>query len=103
MSVKIRLARFGRKKAPYFRLVVADHHFPRDGRFIETIGSYQPLKPETKVEIDEERALSWLGKGAIPSDTVRSLFRQKGILKKYHELRIEERKRTSDEKSKADA
>ena len=98
MSVKIRLARFGRKKAPYYRLVVADSHAPRDGRFIEVLGHYQPLRAETKMEINEERALRWLGEGAIPSDTVRSLFRQKGILKKFHEMRLQMKKATAGPK-----
>ncbi|OPZ08395.1 MAG: 30S ribosomal protein S16 [candidate division BRC1 bacterium ADurb.BinA364] len=94
MSVKIRLARFGRKKAPYYRVVVADSRSPRDGRFIEILGMYQPLNgaSQSQIEIDEARALSWLGQGATPSDTVRSLFRKKGILRKFHELRLEQKK-----------
>ena len=99
MSVKIRLARFGRTKAPYYRVVVADSRSPRDGRFIESLGLYQPLTGEAKVEINEERALRWLGEGAIPSDTVRSLFRQKGILKKFHEMRVEKKKQAAAQKS----
>lgn len=95
MPVKIRLARFGRKKAPFYRVVVADSRSPRDGRFIEVLGLYQPLKADTKVEIDEERALRWLGEGAVPSDTVRSLFRKKGILKRFHEMRVAKRKETT--------
>lgn len=91
MSVKIRLARFGRKKAPFYRLVVADTRAPRDGRFIEVLGLYHPLESETKVEINEERALHWLGEGATPSETVRSLFRKRGILKQHHELRLQQK------------
>lgn len=92
MAVAIRLTRVGRKKAPFYRLVVADNRFPRDGRFIEIIGHYQPLQPETKLEIQEERALYWLGVGAQPSNTVRSLLQHKGIMKKWHDARVEARK-----------
>ncbi len=85
MAVKIRLARVGRHKSPHYRLVVADSRAPRDGRFIEILGIYQPLKQEPHIRIDETRALHWLSKGALPSETVRSLFRQLGIMKRYHE------------------
>jgi small subunit ribosomal protein S16 len=88
MSVKIRMARIGRRKAPYYRIVVADSRRARDGRFIEIVGRYQPLQAEGKqFAVDEERALRWLGKGAIPSDTVRSVFRKLGIMRKFHEQR----------------
>jgi small subunit ribosomal protein S16 len=82
----------GRLNSPYYRLVVADSRFPRDGRFIEVIGHYQPLRQETKLEINEERALHWLNVGAQPSDTVRSLLRKKGIMEKWHNLRVERKK-----------
>ena len=85
--VRIRLARMGRKKSPAYRLVVADSRKQRDGRFIEIIGIYQPLTAETKVEVDEQKALQWLNVGAQPSDTVRSIFRKAGIMKKWHESR----------------
>lgn len=85
MAVKIRLKRMGAKKAPFYRVVVADSRSPRDGRFIEEIGYYNPLTEPAQVKIKEERALKWLADGAQPSDTVRSLFRQQGILKKVHE------------------
>jgi len=87
MSVKIRLARAGRKKAPAYRVVVADSRRARDGRFIEILGYYQPLNDPPKVDVDVEKALSWLMKGAIPSDTVRSLLRKLDVLKKFHEAR----------------
>ena len=87
MAVRIRLARMGRKKSPAYRLVVADSRKQRDGRFIEIIGFYQPVSAETKVEVDEQKALQWLSVGAQPSDTVRSIFRKAGILKKFHEAR----------------
>ncbi len=101
MSVKIRLSRFGRKKAPYYRIVVADERMPRDGRFVESLGHYQPLKTETKIEVNEERALYWLSEGAVPSDTVRSLLRQKGVMKKFHEIRVEKKKQAAGKKSEA--
>ncbi len=87
MSVRIRLTRVGRKKSPAYRVVVADSRSRRDGRFIEILGHYQPVGAETKVKIDNERALHWLKVGAQPSDTVRSLMRKAGILKLFHEAR----------------
>lgn len=81
MAVKIRLKRMGAKKAPFYRVVVADARAPRDGRFIEEIGYYNPLTEPAQVKIDAEKALKWLATGAQPSDTVRNLFRREGILK----------------------
>ncbi|MGI8908229.1 MAG: 30S ribosomal protein S16 [Candidatus Sumerlaeaceae bacterium] len=86
MAVKIRLARVGRRKSPAYRVVVADSHKPRDGRFIEILGFYQPVG-ETKIQVDAEKAVKWLKVGAQPSDTVRSIFRKQGILKAFHEAR----------------
>ncbi len=85
MAVKIRLRRMGAKKAPFYRVVVADSRAPRDGRTIDEIGYYNPITDPATVKIDEEKALSWLANGAQPSDTVRNLFRKEGILKKVHE------------------
>lgn len=85
MAVRIRLKRMGAKKKPFYRVVVADSRSPRDGRFIEEIGYYNPLTEPAEIKINEERALKWLADGAQPSDTVRSLFRKQGILKKVHE------------------
>lgn len=87
MAVKIRLKRMGAKKAPFYRVVVADSRSPRDGRFIEEIGFYNPLTEPAQVRINEEKALQWLANGAQPSDTVRSLFRREGLLKKLHEAK----------------
>ncbi|KYD09455.1 MAG: 30S ribosomal protein S16 [Caldibacillus debilis] len=84
MAVKIRLKRMGAKKSPFYRIVVADSRSPRDGRFIEMIGTYNPLTEPAQVEINEELALKWLRNGAKPSDTVRSLLSKKGILEKFH-------------------
>jgi len=85
MAVKIRLKRMGAKKAPFYRVVVADSRSPRDGRFIETIGTYNPLTTPAEIKIDEELAQKWLNNGAVPTDTVKSLFSKAGIMKKYHE------------------
>lgn len=87
MSVSIRLARVGRKKSPAYRVVVADSRKPRDGRFIEILGFYQPVSAETKFQLNDERAVEWLKVGARPSETVMSLFRKAGIMKKFHEAR----------------
>ena len=84
MAVKIRLKRMGAKKAPYYRLVVADSRSPRDGRFIETVGTYNPLATPAEVKIDEEKAMQWLNNGAIPTDTVKNLFSKAGIMEKFH-------------------
>lgn len=83
MAVRIRLKRMGTHKKPYYRVVVADSRSPRDGRFIEMIGTYDPLKKEGGAAFDQEKALGWLKKGAIPSDTVKSLFSKAGIMKQF--------------------
>lgn len=87
MAVKIRLKRMGDKKSPFYRVVVADSHSPRDGRFVEEIGTYNPLTNPAQIQIKEDRALYWLQVGAQPSDTARSLLSKIGVMKKYHELR----------------
>ena len=87
MAVKIRLRRMGANRNPSYRLVVADSRKPRDGRFIEELGFYNPTTEPKTVEIKEERALEWLKKGANPSDTVRNLFSRQGIMKKFDEMK----------------
>ncbi len=89
MAVRIRLKRIGAHKAPFYRVVVSDSRSPRDGRFIEEIGTYNPVAQPTQVQIDEEKALKWLGNGAQASDTVRSLLSKAGILKKFHESKLQ--------------
>jgi small subunit ribosomal protein S16 len=86
--VKIRLRRVGRKNAPFYRILVADSQSPRDGKFIEIIGQYAPRQNEGSLQVNEERANYWLGVGAQPTDTVRSLLRRAGILKRRHEQRL---------------
>lgn len=80
MAVKIRLRRMGAKKAPFYRIVVADSRYPRDGRFIEEIGTYNPLKNPSEVVVNADKAKTWMQNGAQPTDTVKSLFKKEGIL-----------------------
>lgn len=82
MSVKMRLRRLGAKKAPFYRVVVADSKFPRDGRFIEEIGYYNPTTDPATINIDGEKAKKWLSNGAQPSDTVKNLLAKAGIIDK---------------------
>ena len=86
--VRIRLRRIGRKKAPAYRIVVADSTSPRDGKFIEVIGQYSPRQSEGGLAVKADRANYWLDQGAQPSDTVRSLLRKAGVLKQRHEARL---------------
>ena len=79
MATKIRLKRMGGKKAPFYRIVVSDARWPRDGRFIEEIGYYDPLKNPAIINVNEEKANKWLTDGATPTDTVKSLFKKAGI------------------------
>lgn len=88
MAVRIRLRRQGRKKAPTYRIVVADGRSPRDGKFIEILGQYAPRAGEQAIQLDVARANYWLDNGAQPSDTVRSLLRKAGVLKARHETRL---------------
>jgi len=80
MAVKIRLRRMGAKKAPFYRVVVADSRFPRDGRFIEEIGYYDPTKEPAVVSIDNEKAKKWIANGAQPTDTVKALLKKNGAI-----------------------
>ncbi len=88
MAVKSRLKRMGSKKKPFYRIVVADSRSPRDGRFIETVGTYNPLKNPAEVVLKEEDVLNWLQKGAQPSDTVRNILSKEGIMQKHHEAKF---------------
>lgn len=89
MAVKIRLKRIGRHKLAVYRIVVADSRSPRDGRFIETLGTYDPSNAETKVTINKELALKWLNNGAQPTDTVRSLLSKAGVMAQLHNKRTQ--------------
>ena len=100
MAVKLRLKRMGSKQKAFYRIVVADSRSPRDGRFIEAIGTYNPVRNPKEVTVDEEKALKWLQNGAMPSDTVRSILSEVGIMKKFSESKA---KKVSKPKSKVKA
>ncbi len=85
MAVKLRLKRMGAKKRPFYRIVAADSRSPRDGKFIEIVGTYNPIMEPAEIKINSEAALKWLNQGAIPTDTVRDLLSKQGIMKAYHE------------------
>lgn len=87
MSVKIRLQRMGRKKSPFYQIVVADSRAPRDGRYIERLGTYNPMTKPATIDIDRDKAFDWLMKGAQPTDTARAILRFKGIYYKKHLMR----------------
>ena len=87
MAVKIRLKRMGAKKAPFYRIIVADSRSPRDGRFIENLGTYNPLTDPATISVKEEETLDWLSKGAQPTDTVRNILRKVGVMEKFHNSR----------------
>ncbi len=80
MAVKIRLRRMGAKKAPFYRIVVADSRYPRDGRFIEEVGYYDPTKDPAVLKVDGEKVKKWLGNGAQPTDTVRALLKKSSVI-----------------------
>lgn len=80
MSVKIRLRRIGAKKAPFYRIVVADSRYPRDGRFIEELGYYDPTKEPSVISVDEDKAKKWIANGAQPTETVKVILKKKGVL-----------------------
>lgn len=99
MAVKIRLKRMGAKKKPFYRLVAADSRSPRDGKFIETLGTHDPLNGETK--LDEEAIMKWLGTGAIPTDTARNILSKEGIMKKFADSKQPTKKETKKEEKPA--
>jgi small subunit ribosomal protein S16 len=84
MAVKMRLQRKGRKKAPFYHIVIADDRSPRDGRFIERLGTYNPMTKPATIEIDRDKAFDWIIKGAQPTDTVRAILRFKGVMFRKH-------------------
>ncbi len=83
MAVKLRLKRMGSKQKPFYRIVAADSRFPRDGRFIETVGTYNPVANPAEIKIDKEVVIKWLNNGAQPTDTVKALLKNEGILKEF--------------------
>ena len=89
MAVKLRLKRMGARQRPFYRIVAADSRSPRDGKFIEVVGTYQPIYKENNFNVDEEKALKWLNNGAQPTDTVKNLLTKKGIWAKYKNTKKE--------------
>ncbi len=87
MAVKLRLMRMGAKKRPFYRIVAADSRRKRDGEYLELIGTYNPIGSEKEIKVNEEVALKWLQNGAIPSDTVRSILKEAGVMKKFAEMK----------------
>ena len=92
MAVKLRLKRMGAKQKPFYRIVAADARSPRDGRFIETIGTYNPVVSPAEVKVDKELALKWLNNGAEPTDTVRNILRKEGIMAEYSASKVKKGK-----------
>ena len=88
MAVKLRLKRMGKKQAPFYRVVVADSRSPRDGKAIDEVVYYYPTKNPAEIKINAEKAIDWLKKGAQPTDTVRSILSNQGVMKKYHEEKM---------------
>ncbi len=84
MAVKIRLRRMGAKRQPFYRIVAADSRSPRDGKFIENLGTYNPLREPAEIKVNEELVLKWLRNGAQPTETVRTILNKTGLLEKYH-------------------
>lgn len=89
MAVKLRLKRMGAKARPFYRIVAADSRSPRDGRFIETVGTYNPIVKENNVSVNEEKALKWLNNGAEPTDTVKNLLQKSGTWAKFKNTKKE--------------
>ena len=102
MAVKLRLKRMGAKQKPFYRIVAADSRSPRDGRFIETVGTYNPIKNPQEIKVDEEKVLSWLSKGAEPTDTVRSILKSLGITKKFADSKKKTTKKETKKVEKKD-
>ena len=88
MAVKLRLKRMGAKQKPFYRIVAADSRTKRDGKFLENVGTYNPVKNPAEVKVDEEKALYWLKKGAIPTETVRNILSKEGIMKKFADSKV---------------
>ena len=84
MAVKLRLMRMGAKKRPFYRIVAADSRYPRDGKFIEVVGTYNPVDEKNTISVNDEKALKWLKNGAQPTDTVRNLFSKAGVMEKFN-------------------
>ena len=102
MAVKLRLKRMGAKQKPFYRIVAADSRTKRDGKFLENIGTYNPIKNPAEVTVNEEAALNWLNKGAIPTETVRNILSKKGIMKKFADSKVKSAPKAKKETKKAE-
>ena len=100
MAVKLRLTRLGKTKQPTYRVVAIDSRTKRDGQYIELIGTYNPLTKPATVKLNEKVALKWLGEGAIPSDTVKNLFKEAGIMKKFADSKVKKTEKAEKKETK---
>jgi len=103
MAVKLRLKRMGAKQKPFYRIIVADSRSPRDGRFIETVGTYDPVKKDNNISVNEERVNYWLTNGAQPTDTVKSILSKSGIWANYKNSKVKKAEKTTKKSTKKEA
>ena len=103
MAVKLRLKRMGAKQKPFYRIIVADSRSPRDGRFIETVGTYDPVKAENNITVKEDRVAYWLDNGAQPTDTVKSILSKSGVWANYKNSKVKKAEKTTKKSTKKEA
>ena len=103
MAVKLRLKRMGSKQKPFYRIIVADSRSPRDGRFIETVGTYDPIKRENNITVKEDRVTYWLDNGAQPTDTVKSILSNSGVWATYKNSKVKKAEKTTKKSTKKEA
>ena len=103
MAVKLRLKRMGSKQRPFYRIVAADSRFPRDGRFIETVGTYDPVKADNNISVKEDRVAYWLDNGAQPTDTVKSILSKSGVWATYKNSKVKKAEKTTKKSTKKEA
>ena len=103
MAVKLRLKRMGAKQKPFYRIIVADSRSPRDGRFIETVGTYDPVKADNNIAVKEDRVAYWLDNGAQPTDTVKSILSKSGVWATYKNSKVKKAEKTTKKSTKKEA
>ena len=103
MAVKLRLKRMGAKQKPFYRIVAADSRSPRDGRFIETVGTYDPVKADNNITVKEDRVAYWLDNGAQPTDTVKSILSKSGVWATYKNSKVKKAEKTTKKSTKKEA
>ena len=103
MAVKLRLKRMGAKQKPFYRIIAADSRSPRDGRFIETVGTYDPVKKDNNISVNEERINYWLTNGAQPTDTVKSILSKSGVWANYKNSKVTKAEKTTKKSTKKEA